>query len=49
MLMYVYLAILAFVVVLTTVNLYRKKNSVWFQIDAGIVLVTLLMRLFLIK
>ena len=49
MLMYVYLAILAFIVVLPTVHLYSKKNSVWFQIDAGIVLVTLLLRLFLIK
>ena len=49
MLLYVYLSILAIVVVLVTVNLYRKKNNIWFQIDAGIVLVTLLLRLFLIK
>ncbi|MCI7606700.1 MAG: hypothetical protein MSS69_08090 [Spirochaetales bacterium] len=47
--MYVYLAILAFVIVLITVNMFRKKNNIWFQIDAGIVLVTLLLRLFLIK
>lgn len=47
--MYVYLAILAFVIILITVNLFRKKNNIWFQIDAGIVLVTLLLRLFLIK
>ena len=49
MLMYVYLAILAFVVVLVLVKKKKKKNSIWFQIDAGIVLVTLLLRLFLIK
>ena len=47
--MYVYLAILAFVIILITVNMFRKKNNIWFQIDAGIVLVTLLLRLFLIK
>lgn len=49
MLKYIYLMILAFIVVLVTVNMYRKKNSIWFQIDAGLVLVTLLLRLLLIK
>ena len=49
MLMYVYLLILALIVVLVVVNLFKKKDNVWFQIDAGIVLVTLLLRLFLIK
>lgn len=49
MLMYIYLAILAAIVVLITVNMYRKKNSIWFQIDAGLVLVTMLLRLLLLK
>lgn len=49
MLMYVYLLILALIVVLVVVNLFKKKDNVWFQIDAGIVLVTLLLRLLLIK
>ena len=49
MLLYVYLLILALIVVLVVVNLFKKKDNVWFQIDAGIVLVTLLLRLFLIK
>ena len=49
MLMYVYLLILAFIVVLVGVNLFKKKDNIWFQIDAGIVLVTMLLRLLLIK
>ncbi len=49
MLMYVYLLILAFIVVLIGINLFKKKNNVWFQIDCGLVLVTLILRLLLIK
>ncbi|MGN1164381.1 MAG: hypothetical protein ACI4S4_06195 [Candidatus Ornithospirochaeta sp.] len=49
MLMYVYLLILAFVVALIGVNLFKKKDNVWFQIDAGLVLITLVLRLLLIK
>ena len=49
MLKFVYLAIVAFVLVLITVNMFRKKNSFFFQLDAAIVIVTLLLRLLLIK
>ena len=49
MLKYVYLAIVAFVLVLITVNMFRKKDKFFFQLDAAIVMVTLLLRLLLIK
>ena len=49
MLKYVYLAIVAFVLVLITVNMFRKKNNFFFQLDATIVMVTLLLRLLLLK
>lgn len=49
MLKYVYLAILAFILVLITVNMFRKKNSFFFQFDAALVMVTLILRLLLIK
>ena len=49
MLKLVYLAIVAFVLVLITVNMFRKKDKFFFQLDAAIVMVTLLLRLLLIK
>lgn len=49
MLMYIYLAIVAFVLVLIVVNMFRKKGNVFFQVDAALVMVTLLLRLLLLK
>ena len=49
MLIYVYLAIVAFVLALIVVNMFRKKDSLFFQIDAALVMVTLLLRLLLLK
>ncbi len=49
MLKYIYLAIVAFLLVLIVVNLFRKKKDVFFQIDAALVMITLLLRLLLIK
>ncbi len=51
MLKYVYLAITAFLLVLIAVNMFRKKGkgSLFFQIDASLVMVTLLLRLLLLK
>lgn len=54
MLKYVYLAIVAFVLALIVVNMFRKddksfKKVIFYQIDAALVMVTLLLRLFLIK
>lgn len=49
MLMYIYLAIVAFVLVLIIVNMFRKKNDIFFQVDAALVMVTLLLRLLLLK
>lgn len=49
MLMYVYLAIVAFILVLVVVNLFKKKNNLFFQIDAALVMVTLILRLLLVK
>ena len=49
MLKYIYLAIVAFLLVLIVVNLFRKKKDVYFQIDAALVMITLLLRLLLIK
>ncbi len=49
MLKYIYLAIVAFLLVLIAVNLFRKKKDVFFQIDAALVMITLLLRLLLIK
>lgn len=49
MLMYVYLAIVAFVLTLIVVNMFRKKNNIFFQVDAALVMVTLLLRLLLLK
>ena len=45
MLKFVYLAIVAFVLVLIAVNMFRKKKNFFFQLDAAIVMVTLLLRL----
>lgn len=49
MLMYIYLAIVAFVLVLIIVNMFRKKDNIFFQVDAALVMVTLLLRLLLLK
>ena len=51
---YVYLGIVAFVLALIAVNMFKKreesfKNTVFFQIDAALVMVTLLLRLLLLK
>ncbi|MDD3162898.1 MAG: hypothetical protein PHO44_03955 [Sphaerochaetaceae bacterium] len=49
MLMYIYLAITAFILVLVVVNMFRKKNNIFYQIDAALVMVTLILRLILVK
>lgn len=49
MLMYIYLAIVAFILILIVVNLFRKKANVFFQVDASLVMVTLMLRLLLVK
>ena len=49
MLKFVYLAIVAFVLVPIAVNMFRKKKNFFFQLDAAIVMVTLLLRLLLLK
>ena len=45
----VYLIILAFVLVLVTVNMFRKKDNFFFQLDAALVMITLILRLLLLK
>lgn len=49
MLMYVYLGILALLILLIGVDMFKKERDVMFQIDAALVLIPLLLRLFLIK
>lgn len=49
MLKYVYLAIVAFVLALIVVNMFKKKKNFFFQLDAAIVMVTLILRLLLEK
>ncbi len=49
MLKYVYLAIVAFVLSLIVVNMFKKKKNFFFQLDAAIVMVTLILRLLLVK
>lgn len=48
MLKYVYLAIIAGLLVLLVRNLFRSKE-LFFQIDAGLVIIPLILRLLLIK
>ena len=47
--MYIYLAIVALVVVLVVVNLFKKDKDIMFQIDAALVLIPLLLRLLRLK
>ncbi|MCQ2412974.1 MAG: hypothetical protein MJ057_08495 [Sphaerochaetaceae bacterium] len=49
MIKYIYLAIVAFVLALIGVNMFKKKDNFFFQLDAALVMVTLLLRLLLIK
>ena len=49
MLKIIYLAIVAFVLTLVVVNMFKKKNNFFFQLDAALVMVTLILRLLLIK
>lgn len=49
MLKYIYLVIVAFLLVLVAVNMFRKKKNIAYQIDAALVMITLLLRLLLIK
>ncbi len=49
MLKYIYLAIVAFLFVLVAVNMFRKEKNFWYQVDAALVMITLLLRLLLIK
>lgn len=49
MLMYVYLALVALLIVLIGVNMFKKEKNVMYQIDAALVLIPLLLRLLLIK
>lgn len=48
MLMYIYLALVAFIVVLLFFCMFRS-DRLFFQIDAAMVLVTLLLRLLRVK
>ncbi len=45
----VYLIILAFVLVLIVVNMFKKKDNFFFQLDAALVMITLILRLLLLK
>ena len=47
--MYIYLGIIAILVVLIVANMFKKEKDIMYQIDAALVLVPLLLRLFLIK
>ena len=49
MLMYIYLGIIALLILLLGVDMFKKEKDVMFQIDAALVLIPLLLRLFLIK
>lgn len=49
MLMYIYLGIIALLILLIGVDMFKKEKDVMFQIDAALVLIPLLLRLFLIK
>ena len=49
MLKIIYLAIIALLVVLILVNMFKKEKNVTFQIDAMLVLIPLILRLLLIK
>ncbi len=49
MIKYVYLAIVAFLIALIATCMFKKKNNTFFQFDAALVLVTLILRLLLIK
>ena len=49
MLKIIYLAIVAFVLTLVVVNMFKKENNFFFQLDAALVMVTLILRLLLIK
>lgn len=55
MLKFIYLAIVAFLLSLIIINMFKKKdensfkNVVFFQIDCALVMVTLFLRLFLLK
>ncbi len=49
MLMYVYLAIVAFILLLVVVNMFRKRKNIFYQIDAALVMVMLILRLLLVK
>ena len=43
--MYIYLAIVALLLVLIVVNLFKKEKDIKFQIDAALVIIPLLLRL----
>ena len=45
----VYLIILALVLELIVVNMFKKKDNFFFQLDAALVMITLILRLLLIK
>ena len=45
----VYLIIAAFVFVLVAVNMFKKKDNFFFQLDAALVMITLLLRILLLK
>ena len=47
--MYVYLAIVALLIVLIVANMFKKDRNVMFQIDATLVLIPLLLRLLRLK
>ncbi len=49
MIKYIYLAIVAFILVLIATCMFKKKNNFFFQFDAALVMVTLILRLLLIK
>ncbi len=49
MIKYIYLAIVAFILALIATCMFKKKDNVFFQFDAALVMVTLILRLLLIK
>lgn len=49
MLKYIYLGIVALLLVLIAVNMFQKKKNFRYQVDAALVMITLILRLLLIK
>ncbi len=49
LLTYIYLAIIALLLLLIVVNMFKKEKNVRYQIEAALVMVPLILRMLLIK